>query len=63
MKFSEMFQPLRLLDKISLVSISRSLSWRAMRFDRVKGQVERDCRFHILVARFEIGGYCSGCRK
>ena len=23
-------------------------------FDRVKGQVERDCHFHILVARFEI---------
>jgi len=32
-------------------------------FDRVKGQVERDCRFHILVARFEIGGYCAKCRK
>jgi Fe2+ or Zn2+ uptake regulation protein len=32
-------------------------------FDRVKGQVERDCRFHILIARFEIGGYCSKCRK
>ena len=32
-------------------------------FDRVKGQVERDCRFHILIARFEIGGYCAGCRK
>lgn len=32
-------------------------------FDRVKGQVERDCRFHILVARFEIGGYCGKCRK
>ena len=32
-------------------------------FDRVKGQVERDCHFHILIARFEIGGYCSACRK
>ena len=32
-------------------------------FDRVKGQVERDCHFHILVARFEIGGYCASCRK
>ena len=32
-------------------------------FDRVKGQVERDCDFHILVARFEMGGYCSKCGK
>ncbi len=32
-------------------------------FDRVKGQVERDCHFHILLARFEIGGYCASCRK
>jgi Fur family ferric uptake transcriptional regulator len=32
-------------------------------FDRVKGQVERDCHFHILIARFEIGGYCANCRK
>lgn len=32
-------------------------------FDRVKGQVERDCHFHILIARFEIGGYCASCRK
>lgn len=32
-------------------------------FDRVKGQVERDCHFHILVSRLEIGGYCAGCRK
>ena len=32
-------------------------------FDRVKGQVERDCHFHILVARSEIGGYCASCRK
>jgi Fur family ferric uptake transcriptional regulator len=32
-------------------------------FDRVKGQVERDCQFQILVARCEIGGFCAKCRK
>lgn len=32
-------------------------------FDGVKGQVERDCQFHIVIARFEIGGYCVNCRK
>lgn len=32
-------------------------------FDRLKGQIQRDCRFHILVSRLEIGGYCSQCRS
>lgn len=32
-------------------------------FDSLKQQLERDCRFHILVARLEIGGYCSACRR
>jgi Fur family ferric uptake transcriptional regulator len=31
-------------------------------FDKLKGQVERDCSFQILVSRLEIGGYCSACR-
>ena len=31
-------------------------------FDRLKGQIQRDCQFHILVSRLEIGGYCSACR-
>ncbi len=32
-------------------------------FESLKGQLERDCRFHIVVARLEVGGYCSGCRR
>jgi Fur family ferric uptake transcriptional regulator len=31
-------------------------------FDKLKQQVESDCRFKILVARLEIGGYCAACR-
>jgi Fur family ferric uptake transcriptional regulator len=31
-------------------------------FDRLKGQVERECRFHIVITRLEIGGYCDNCR-
>lgn len=31
-------------------------------FERLKKQLERDCRFHIVVSRLEVGGYCSGCR-
>jgi Fur family transcriptional regulator, ferric uptake regulator len=31
-------------------------------FEKLKQQVERDCRFHVLVSRLEIGGYCGTCR-
>jgi len=32
-------------------------------FDALKRQMESDCRFRILVARLEIGGYCAACRR
>ena len=32
-------------------------------FDRLKGQIQRELRFHILVSRMEIGGYCADCRS
>ena len=32
-------------------------------FDSLKEQLERDCRFRIVVARLEVGGYCSNCRS
>jgi len=32
-------------------------------FESLKNQLERDCRFHIVVSRLEVGGYCSGCRR
>ncbi len=32
-------------------------------FDSLKNQLEQECRFRILVARLEVGGYCSGCRR
>jgi Fur family transcriptional regulator, ferric uptake regulator len=32
-------------------------------FERLKGQIQRECQFHILVSRLEIGGYCAGCRS
>src|SRR6201987_2226384 len=31
-------------------------------FDLLKGQIQRDCQFHIVVTRVEVGGYCSTCR-
>lgn len=32
-------------------------------FDSLKQQLERECRFSIVVARLEVGGYCLACRK
>ena len=31
-------------------------------FERLKQQVEIDCRFRVLITRLEIGGYCAACR-
>jgi len=32
-------------------------------FESLKSQLERDCHFHIVVSRLEVGGYCAGCRR
>lgn len=32
-------------------------------FEALKKQLERDCQFHILVSRLEVGGYCASCRR
>jgi Fur family ferric uptake transcriptional regulator len=31
-------------------------------FERLKGQIQRECHFHIVVTRLEMGGYCAKCR-
>ena len=31
-------------------------------FERLKGEVERECHFHIILTRVEMGGYCTHCR-
>lgn len=33
------------------------------RFESLKRQLEQECRFHIRVARLEVGGFCSACRR
>ena len=32
-------------------------------FDSLKSQLQKDCRFQIVVSRFEVGGYCTNCRR
>jgi hypothetical protein len=31
-------------------------------FEKLKQQVEKDCRVRVLVSRLEIGGYCAACQ-
>lgn len=39
------------------------LEFESNLFERLKGQVERECRFHIVFTRVEMGGYCAACRS
>ena len=31
-------------------------------FESLKGQIESECNYQIVVARLEVGGYCAKCR-
>jgi Fur family ferric uptake transcriptional regulator len=31
-------------------------------FESLKSQLQKDCRFHVVVSRLEVGGYCGNCR-
>lgn len=41
----------------------RVAEFESRRFDSLKKQVQTECQFHIIVARIEIGGYCTECRS
>jgi Fe2+ or Zn2+ uptake regulation protein len=32
-------------------------------FESLKEQLRRDCHYHIVVTRLEVGGYCPTCRR
>jgi Fe2+ or Zn2+ uptake regulation protein len=40
----------------------RITEFMSERFDSLKNELEQECRFHIVVTRLEVGGYCSVCR-
>ncbi len=48
---------------MACVRCGKILEFESDLFERLKGQIQRDCRFHILVTRVEIGGYCAHCRS
>jgi len=39
------------------------MEFESEQFESLKSQLQRDCRFHIVVSRLEVGGYCSTCRQ
>jgi Fe2+ or Zn2+ uptake regulation protein len=41
----------------------RITEFMSERFDSLKNELEQECRFHIVVTRLEVGGYCSVCRR
>lgn len=48
---------------MACVRCGKILEFESNLFERLKGQIQRDCQFHILVTRVEIGGYCAQCRS
>jgi Fur family transcriptional regulator, ferric uptake regulator len=48
---------------IACLNCGKITEFVSERFDALKRQLEQECRFHILVARLEVGGYCSACRR
>ena len=61
----ELFDLLRFLDHIHMACLrcGKIMEFESNLFDRLKGQIQRDCRFHIVVTRLEVGGYCAQCRS
>ncbi len=47
---------------ITCLRCGKTMEFESNLFDRLKGQVQREFQFHIVVTRLEIGGYCSSCR-
>jgi Fur family transcriptional regulator, ferric uptake regulator len=41
----------------------RIMEFESNLFERLKGQIQRECHFHIVVTRLEMGGYCAKCRS
>lgn len=48
---------------IGCLKCGKVMEFESDLFERLKAQVERECRFHIAHTRVEIGGYCAACRR
>lgn len=48
---------------ITCVRCGSTVEFESPMFERLKGQIGRECRFQITTARLEIGGLCARCRR
>ena len=48
---------------LACVKCGRIQEFASALFEKLKGQIERERRFHIDVVRVEAGGYCHRCKK
>ncbi len=55
--------PLRDHLHIGCLKCGKVIEFESDLFERLKAQVERDCRVHITTTRVEMGGYCTDCRR
>ena len=57
----------RMLDQdhihMACLRCSKITEFVSERLDSLKSQLEQECRFRIVVARLEVGGYCTECRR
>ena len=47
---------------MTCLGCGKVMEFESRLFDKLKKQIETECRFHIMVARMELGGYCAKCR-
>jgi Fur family ferric uptake transcriptional regulator len=48
---------------LACVKCGRIQEFESALFEKLKGQIERERRFHIDVVRVEAGGYCHRCKE
>jgi len=48
---------------LACLKCGRIQEFESSLFEKLKGQIERQRRFHIKVVRVEAGGYCENCRE
>jgi Fur family transcriptional regulator, ferric uptake regulator len=47
---------------MTCLGCGKVMEFESRLFDKLKKQIQTECRFHIMVARMELGGYCAKCR-
>lgn len=48
---------------LACIKCGRIQEFESSLFEKLKGQIERERRFHIQVVRVEAGGYCDKCQE